>query len=129
VIGSLLEHRVGTEVRRRVLISGDTLTGDHVDEIRRRHADVGTAVLHLGGTRVLFHTVTMDGRMFEDFLRRVRPRRAVPVHYDDYGVMASGLDDARAAARAAGFAERLEVVPRGGTVGLVGPVGTPGTAP
>ena len=67
---------------------------------------------------VLAHTVTMDGEMFGDFLRRVRPRRAVPVHYDDYGVMVSGLDDARAAARAAGFAERLEIVPRGGTVAL-----------
>ena len=62
--------------------------------------------------------------MFEDFLRRVRPGRAVPVHYDDYGVMVSGLDDARAAARAAGFAERLEVVPRGGTIPLSGPVST-----
>ena len=57
--------------------------------------------------------------MLGDFLVGGRGRsRAVPVHYDDYGVMCSGLDDARAAAREAGFAERLDVVPRGGTVAL-----------
>jgi L-ascorbate metabolism protein UlaG (beta-lactamase superfamily) len=127
VMGSLLEHRAADGATTRVYVTGDTLPGEHLDEIARRYPGIDAAVVHLGGTRVLFHTVTMDGRMFEDFLRRVRPRRAVPVHYDDYGVMASGLDDARAAARAAGFAERLEVVPRGGTVPLAGPVRTPGT--
>jgi L-ascorbate metabolism protein UlaG (beta-lactamase superfamily) len=130
VMGSLLEHRAVDGTTTRVYVSGDTLPGTHLDEIAGRHPDVDAAVVHLGGTRVLFSTVTMDGAMFEDFLRRVRPRRAVPVHYDDYGVMVSGLDDARAAARAAGFAERLEVVPRGGTVALAGPVSTapPGRA-
>jgi L-ascorbate metabolism protein UlaG (beta-lactamase superfamily) len=125
VMGSLLEHRAADGTTTRVYVTGDTLPGEHLDEIARRYPQVDAAVVHLGGTRVLFHTVTMDGRMFEHFLRRVRPRRAVPVHYDDYGVMASGLDDARAAARAAGFAERLQVVARGGTVRLAGPVGTP----
>jgi L-ascorbate metabolism protein UlaG (beta-lactamase superfamily) len=118
VMGTLLEHRTATGATTRVYVTGDTLPGDHLDEIARRYPDVDAAVVHLGGTRVLAHTVTMDGEMFVDFLRRVRPRRAVPVHYDDYGVMVSGLDDARAAARAAGFAERLEIVPRGGTVAL-----------
>ena len=118
VMGSLLEHTAADGTTTRVYVSGDTLPGAHLDEIARRHPDVDAAVVHLGGTRVLAHTVTMDGPMFADFLRRVRPRRAVPVHYDDYGVMVSGLDDARAAAREAGFAERLDVVPRGGTVTL-----------
>jgi hypothetical protein len=81
-----------------------------------------TTVLRLGAFTVL---TDPNFPMFEDFLRRVRPRRAVPVHDDDYGVIVSGLDDARAAARAAGFAERLEATPPGGTVSLAGPVGTP----
>ena len=123
VMGSLLEHTAADGATTRVYVSGDTLTGAHLDEIARRHPDVDVAVVHLGGTRVLAHTVTMDGPMFGDFLRRVRPRRAVPVHYDDYGVMCSGLDDARAAAREAGFADRLDVVPRGGTVALGRPSG------
>jgi L-ascorbate metabolism protein UlaG (beta-lactamase superfamily) len=125
VMGSLLEHRAADGTTTRVYLTGDTLPGAHLDEIARRHPDVDAAVVHLGGTRVLFQTVTMDGAMFEDFLRRVRPRRAVPVHYDDYGVMVSGLDDARAAARAAGFADRLQVVQRGATVALTAQVRTP----
>jgi L-ascorbate metabolism protein UlaG (beta-lactamase superfamily) len=91
VMGSLLEHRVGDEVRRRIYISGDTLTGEHVDEIARRHPDIDTAVVHLGGTRVLLHTVTMDAEQGVDFLRRVEPGQVVPVHHDDYGVFRSPL--------------------------------------
>jgi L-ascorbate metabolism protein UlaG (beta-lactamase superfamily) len=120
VMGALLEHRDASGTSTRVYVTGDTLPGAHLDEIARRYPELDAAVVHLGGTRVLAHTVTMDGEMFQDFLRRIRPRRAVPVHYDDYGVMVSGLDDARAAARATGFADRLEVVPRGGTVLLAG---------
>ena len=49
--------------------------------------------MHLGGTRVLFHTVTMDAEQGVDFLRRVQPARALPVHYDDYRVFRSPLQD------------------------------------
>ena len=73
VMGSMLEHRVAGEVRRRVYVSGDTLTGPHLDEVRDRHPDIDVVLMHLGGTRVLFHTVTMDGVQGVDFLRRVRP--------------------------------------------------------
>jgi L-ascorbate metabolism protein UlaG (beta-lactamase superfamily) len=93
VMGSLLVHRVDGVVRRRVYLSGDTLTGDHLDRIRERHPDIDVAVVHLGGTRVLFHTVTIDAVQGLDFLRRIRPELAVPVHYDDYGVFTSPLSD------------------------------------
>jgi hypothetical protein len=52
VMGSLLEHTVDGSVRRRVYVSGDTLTGDHLDAIRERFDDVDVAVVHLGGTRI-----------------------------------------------------------------------------
>jgi L-ascorbate metabolism protein UlaG (beta-lactamase superfamily) len=48
VMGSLLVHRVAGAVRRRVYLSGDTLTGEHLDEIRERHPEIDTAVVHLG---------------------------------------------------------------------------------
>ena len=60
VMGSLLEHRVDGATRLRLYVSGDTLTGDHISEIARREPDIDVAVMHLGGTRVLLHTVTMD---------------------------------------------------------------------
>jgi L-ascorbate metabolism protein UlaG (beta-lactamase superfamily) len=118
VMGSLLEHRVGEQVRRRVYLTGDTLTGDHLDEIARRHPDIDLAVMHLGGTRVLLHTVTMDAEQGVDLLRRVGPRQAVPVHYDDYGVFRSPLADFEARAREAGFLQRVRTVRRGETIAL-----------
>lgn len=118
VMGSLLEHRVGAEVRRRVYVSGDTLTGDHVSAIARRHPDVDTAVVHLGGTRVLFHTVTMDAEQGIDFLRRTRPRQAVPVHHDDYGVFRSPLSAFERLASHAGLGGLVRPVRRGETVPL-----------
>jgi L-ascorbate metabolism protein UlaG (beta-lactamase superfamily) len=118
VMGSLLEHRVGGEVRRRVYLSGDTLTGEHISEIVRRHPDIDVAVVHLGGTRVLLHTVTMDADQGVDFLRRVQPRQAVPVHYDDYGVFRSPLADFEQAARQAGLSDVVTPVRRGETVPL-----------
>jgi L-ascorbate metabolism protein UlaG (beta-lactamase superfamily) len=118
VMGTLLEHRVAGAVRRRVYLSGDTVTGDHLDEIARRHPDLDTAVVHLGGTRVLLHTVTMDARQGVDFLLRVRPRQAVPVHYDDYGVFRSPLVDFERAVAAAGLQDLVRTVDRGETVTL-----------
>ncbi|ADB29259.1 Activator of Hsp90 ATPase 1 family protein [Kribbella flavida DSM 17836] len=93
VMGSMLVHRRQGEVQRRLYISGDTLSGDHLDEIGSRYPDIDAAIVHLGGTRVLFSTVTMDGREGLDCLRRVRPKLTVPVHYDDYGVMKSPLSE------------------------------------
>ncbi|MEJ7742541.1 MAG: MBL fold metallo-hydrolase [Nocardioidaceae bacterium] len=91
VMGSLLEHQVNGETRLRVYLSGDTLTGDHLDAVHERFPDIDVAVMHLGGTRVLASTVTMDAPQGVDFLRRVQPRAAIPVHYDDYKVMRSPL--------------------------------------
>ena len=71
VMGWVAGARDAGEVRRRLYVSGDTLTGTHLDEIRRRHPDIDLAVMHLGGTRVLFHMVTMDAGQGVDFLRRV----------------------------------------------------------
>lgn len=39
---------------------------------------------------MLFHTVaTMDAILGVDFLRRIRPRQAIPVHHSDYPVFRS----------------------------------------
>lgn len=118
VMGSLLVHRVGGEVRHRMCISGDTLTGEHVSEISRRHPDIDTAVVHLGGTRVLLHTVTMDGEQGLDYLRRLGPRHAVPVHHDDYRVFRSPLSDFLERVGSAGLPTGVHVVQRGATVEL-----------
>lgn len=123
VMGSWIEHRVGGTPDQRIYLSGDTLTGDHVDRIRERHPDADVAVVHLGGTRVLFSTVTMDAEQGVDFVQRSDPRTVVPVHFDDYTVFTSPLSHFQLAARRAGLADRLRVLRRGETLPLppVGP--------
>jgi L-ascorbate metabolism protein UlaG (beta-lactamase superfamily) len=118
VMGSLLELSVGGTPVLRVYLSGDTLTGDHLDEIARRHPDIDVAVVHLGGTRVLFHTVTMDAEQGVDFLGRVRPARAIPVHHDDYRVFRSPLSAFERLAAERGWGHVVTPVGRGETVAL-----------
>lgn len=121
VMGSMLEHIVDGVVRRRVYLSGDTLDGPHLDAVRERFPDIDVAVVHLGGTRVLAHTVTMDGAQGVGFLRRIRPSAAVPVHYDDYRVFRSPLADFLQRASDAGLSTEVRTVARGDTVPLAPP--------
>ena len=118
VMGSMLEHSVDGHVRLRVYLSGDTLDGAHLDAVRGRFPDIDVAVVHLGGTRVLFSTVTMDAPMGVEFLEVVQPTVAVPVHYDDYRVFRSPLADFLQAADAAGEGGRVRPVRRGERIEL-----------
>jgi L-ascorbate metabolism protein UlaG (beta-lactamase superfamily) len=121
VMGTVLElSRDGTLVRR-VYLSGDTLTGAHIDQVAQRYPRIDTAVVHLGGTRVLLHTVTMDDKQGVDFLSRSRPRQVVPVHHSDYGVFRSPLSAFLSRAHDAGWGEALSLAEPGATVPLVSP--------
>lgn len=95
VMGSLLEFgdRSG-EIRLILYISGDTLMYDGLREIARRCPDIHLAVLHLGGTTLPGGmVVTMDAEQGADLVDLIRPRRVLPVHYDDYAVFRSPLSD------------------------------------
>jgi L-ascorbate metabolism protein UlaG (beta-lactamase superfamily) len=117
VMGSLLTHERDGAVRR-VYVSGDTLTGDHLREIHERHPDIDVGIVHLGGTRVLWQTVTMDAAMGVQWVRAVRPDAVIPVHYDDYGVFRSPLADFVDQLDRAGSSARLLLPQRGETVPL-----------
>jgi len=113
VMGSLLEF-TDTEGRSyRIYVTGDTLVHDALAEIGRRHPDLDLGVLHLGGTRVLGQTVTMDGDQGAALLELVPVPHAVPIHYDDYPVMRSPLSDFLEAARRLGPRTTVHTVPRG----------------
>jgi len=118
VMGSMLEHQVEGRVRRRVYLSGDTLDGSHLDAVAERYPDIDVAVVHLGGTRVLARTVTMDGAQGLQFLRRVGPAVAVPVHHDDYRVFRSPLSDFLDRTRSAGLSTEVRTVAQGESVDL-----------
>ena len=97
VMGSLLEFREEPGAPAyRVYLTGDTLVHEQLREIARRHPDLDLGVLHLGGTKVLGVTVTMDARQGVDLLEMVPVPHAVPVHFDDYPVFRSPLSDFRA---------------------------------
>jgi L-ascorbate metabolism protein UlaG (beta-lactamase superfamily) len=117
-MGSMLEHSVDGQVRLRVYLSGDTLDGAHLDAVRGRFPDIDVAVVHLGGTRILAHMVTMDDVQGVGFLRRIQPSLAVPVHYDDYRVFRSPLHHFVHRARSSELTTVVQVVGRGETVPL-----------
>lgn len=88
-MGALLVHHVAGVVRRRIYISGDTLTGEHLEEIHARHPSIDLAIVHLGGERQM----SVDAEQGFDLLHRIEPQHVLPVHYGDYGIYKSPLAD------------------------------------
>lgn len=116
VMGSMLEFQTPeNETRLRLYISGDTLVHERLREIPRRYPGIDLALLHLGGTRVLSIMVTMDAEQGVEAMRILDPHTAVPVHYDDYEVFESPLEDFRRAVAAAGLEERVRYLDHGDT--------------
>jgi L-ascorbate metabolism protein UlaG (beta-lactamase superfamily) len=115
VMGSMLEFEPVGAAPFRIYITGDTLLFDGLSEIPRRHRDIDLALLHLGGTRVLGILVTMDAQQGVDLLKLVRPRRAIPIHFNDYDVFTSPLSDFEREVAAAGLQDRVQYLSHGDT--------------
>ena len=123
VMGSMLEFGSDDGTTRRIYISGDTLLIDELAEIPVRFEAIDAGILHLGGTRLpagrrlpFGLTVTMDGRQGTELVDRLNLPRAIPVHYDDYGVFASPLADWTQEMTRRGLGERIVRLERGGSV-------------
>lgn len=116
VVGSLLEFETSPgDVALRLYISGDTLVHSALREIPRRYPGIDIGLLHLGGTRILGVLLSMDGDQGVEALRIVRPHTTLPIHYDDYTVFKSPLDDFKRAVERAGLDERVRYIARGET--------------
>ncbi|MGY1635788.1 MBL fold metallo-hydrolase [Geodermatophilus sp. SYSU D00742] len=118
VMGSVLELLRGGEVSWRGYISGDTIFRPWLGEVLQRCGPLDVLIPHLGGTRALGVTVTMDGRQGADLVELLKPPVTVPVHFDDYDRFKSPLGDfvrEVAARRAPG---ELRTVTRGETISL-----------
>jgi L-ascorbate metabolism protein UlaG (beta-lactamase superfamily) len=116
VMGSMLEFQTaGGETRLRLYISGDTLLHDRLKEIPRRYPGIDLALLHLGGTKVLGILVTMDAKQGVEAIRIIEPRTAIPIHYNDYTVFKSPLEDFERAVTEAGLEERVHYLAHGDT--------------
>ncbi len=126
VMGSMLEFQAAEgDNLLRLYITGDTLVHGQLREIPRRFAGIDLALLHLGGTRVLGVLLTMDGKQGVEALKIVRPRTAIPIHYNDYTVFKSPLRDFVREVRAAGLEQKVRYLKHGETYTFHTPTGRP----
>ena len=118
VMGSVVELEQAGTVTLRLYVTGDTLYREQLGEIRRRFPDIDVMVAHLGGTRILGVSLTMDGRQGADLVRLVQPRMTVPVHTDDYTVFRSPLSDFFAEVAQRDVPSEIRTVARGERMAL-----------
>ncbi|WP_156685743.1 MBL fold metallo-hydrolase [Mycobacterium sp. Marseille-P9652] len=122
VMGTMLDFTADGS-RRRLYVSGDTLLVEELNEIPIRFDSIDAGVLHLGGTRLpagrrlpFGLTVTMDGVQGSELVALLKLPKAIPVHFDDYGVFASPLEDFTREMRRRGIADRIIELDRGASV-------------
>ena len=118
VMGSVLELVRGGEVSWRGYITGDTIYRPWLGEVLQRCGPLDVVIPHLGGTRALGFTVTMDGRQGADLVELLKPPVTVPVHYDDYDRFASPLGDFVREVAERRVPGELRTVSRGETISL-----------
>ncbi|KAK4445719.1 putative metal-dependent hydrolase [Podospora aff. communis PSN243] len=128
-LGYLKETEGGLEGERkeeemetgyRIYISGDTLFVDELKGIPEwlNGEKIDLMLVHLGGTtipgpKMPLVMVTMDGKQGVKLMQLVDPEVTVPIHFDDYDVMLSGLDDFKKEVDAAGLGDRVVYLDRG----------------
>ena len=78
---------------------------------------------HLGGTQIMGILLTMDAEQGVEAVRIINPREAIPIHYNDYGVFKSPLEDFQQAVEAAGLADRMRYLSHGETYRFEVPAG------
>ncbi|GIK05940.1 hypothetical protein Aspvir_010055 [Aspergillus viridinutans] len=119
--GSTQTMQTDFEVGYRIYISGDTLMVDELKEIPRRFAGqkIDLMLIHLGGTTVphpnmwpLTMMVTMDAQQGVELVRLIKPDLTIPIHYDDYNVFASPLEDFKIEMQKAGLAGQVVYLDR-----------------
>ncbi|KAL5362025.1 Metallo-hydrolase/oxidoreductase [Aspergillus floccosus] len=105
----------------RMYISGDTLLVDELKEIPHRYEDksIDLMLAHLGGTMVpspalapLALLVTMDAEQGVQLIRLIQPELTIPIHYDDYEVFASPLEDFKREVEKAGLKDKVVYLDR-----------------
>ena len=118
VMGSVVELVRGGETTWRGYISGDTLFRPALGEVLERCGPLDVLIPHLGGTRALGLTVTMDGRQGADLVELLKPPVTVPIHFDDYDRFKSPLGDFVTEVARRQLPGELRTVHRGDTISL-----------
>lgn len=115
VMGSMLEFQSAGKTHFYLYITGDTLVYEQLKEIPKRYPNIDLALLHLGGTKVFGILLTMNGRQGVEAVQLISPQTAIPIHYNDYTVFKSPLEDFKAAVVLAGLEDRVKYLKHGDT--------------
>jgi L-ascorbate metabolism protein UlaG (beta-lactamase superfamily) len=116
VMGSMLEFKSADDrTALRLYITGDTLVFDDLNDIPQRYPEIDLALVHLGGTQIMGILLTMDAEQGVEAIRIINPRKAIPIHYNDYEVFKSPLEDFKRAVAAAGLEDRVKYLSHGET--------------
>jgi L-ascorbate metabolism protein UlaG (beta-lactamase superfamily) len=118
VMGSVLELIADDTVSWRGYISGDTIFRPFLGEVLERFGRLDVMIAHLGGTKALGVTVTMDGRQGADLVELLKPPVTVPVHFDDYDRFRSPLGEFVAEVAKRRLPGEIRTVHRGESVSL-----------
>lgn len=106
----------------RIYISGDTLFVDDLKEIPKLYTDANKPIdlmlVHLGGTTIPSPSlpllmVTMDAVQGVKLMQLIRPETTIPIHFDDYDVFLSPLEDFRKEVERAGLSGGVVYLDRG----------------
>jgi L-ascorbate metabolism protein UlaG (beta-lactamase superfamily) len=98
VNGYILDFGRGDQRLYRIYVTGDTMLNDRLKDIPRLYPDIDLGLIHAGGTTLFVTVVTMTGEQAVRAVEITRPHTAIPIHYNDYSVFMSGLDDFKEAA-------------------------------
>jgi L-ascorbate metabolism protein UlaG (beta-lactamase superfamily) len=98
VNGHMLDFSRGGQRLYRIYVTGDTMLNDRLLDIPRLYPDIDLGLVHAGGTTLFITVVTMTGEQAVRAVEITKPRTAIPIHYNDYSVFMSGLDDFKEAA-------------------------------
>ncbi|KAL8661487.1 MAG: hypothetical protein Q9202_005552 [Teloschistes flavicans] len=103
----------------RMYISGDTLLVDELKEIPERYAgqNIDLMLIHLGGTTIPSPSVpllmvTMDAEQGLGLVKLIDPDLTIPIHYDDYDVFLSPLEDFKKKMEEAGLQDKVVYLDR-----------------
>ena len=99
----------------RLYISGDTLIYEDIKEIPQKYPDIDLGLLHLGGTKIFGILLTMDAKQGVQAIEIIAPNLSIPIHYNDYTVMKSSLEEFMQAVTQAGLDQRVKYLDRGET--------------
>lgn len=115
VNGHLLDFQRSGDRLYRLYITGDTMLVDELKDIPRRYPDIDLGLIHTGGTTFLVTVVTMTGEQAVRAVEITQPRTAIPIHYNDFSVFMSGLEDFKHAAESSSAATEFVYLVHGDT--------------